>query len=150
MPPTGHLRNTLSKQMRLGPEFKRKIGALDRNVGTPEPTRAVYDSGQGQGERTDLRKTPHIWSPGLGVETAFRGVLVTGEGLTLRKSSPREQRGPPTHFTERGGSHGLSITEQEKTRKTPEPSTFYSPRAQAFRALKVSRSILSEFYQSCD
>lgn len=41
VPPTGHLRNTLSKQMGLGPEFKRKIGALDRNVGTPEPTKAV-------------------------------------------------------------------------------------------------------------
>lgn len=89
----------------------------------------------------------------MGVETIFRGFLVTGEGLTLRKFSPREQGGPPTHFTERGGSHGLSITEQEKamlTRKTPEPSTFYSPRAHAFRALKVSRSILSEFYQSRD
>ena len=39
--PTGHLRNTLSKQIGLGLEFKRKVGSHETNVGALEPTQAV-------------------------------------------------------------------------------------------------------------
>lgn len=48
--PTGRLRNTLSKQMGLGLEFKRKVGAHDRNVGAPEPTGAIRTVAKDKGK----------------------------------------------------------------------------------------------------
>ena len=52
---------------------------------------------------------------------------------------------PPTHFTQRGRSGVLSITEQEEAvlDQNPEPSTFYSLHIHIFRALEVSRRFLN-------